>query len=81
MTRGEHGSFQLVALPAYDLANDGLRLCIPVPRVAMTTDTDAQLHSTEYITLVCPLLEGDLLVSFDEAALFTKIASAAVVRI
>jgi hypothetical protein len=79
--RGEHRSFQFVALSAYDLENDGLRFGIPVPRVAVITDTDAQHHSAEYKTLVCPLLEGDFLGLIDETALFTKIASAAVVRI
>ena len=41
-------------------------------------DADEQLHVTEHVSFVSPLFEGDLLGSFDEAALFAKIARAAI---
>ena len=80
-SRSGHRSFQLVALLANDLANDGFGFRIPIPRATVIADTDEQLDVAENVTLVCPLLEGDFLGSFDEAARFAKIARAAIFRL
>jgi hypothetical protein len=74
-------SFQLVAFAANDLANDAFGFRIPIPRATMIADTDEQLDVAEHVTFVCPLLEGDILGSFDEAALFAEIARAAIFRL
>jgi hypothetical protein len=74
-------SFQLVALAANDLANDGFGFRIPIPRATVIAYADEQLDIAEHVTFVCPLLESDFLGSFDEAALFAEIARAAIFRL
>jgi hypothetical protein len=80
MARSEYRSLQLVALLAYDLANDRLGFRVPVPLITVITDADGKLHAAEYISFVGPLLKGDLLGFLDETALFAKIARVSVAR-
>jgi hypothetical protein len=80
MPRSAQRLFQFVALPAYNLANDSLRVRIPVPRITVITDANGKFHTAEHISFVGPLLERDLLGFFDETPLLAKIARVSVAR-